>query len=663
MKPTTLTPDDLFRPQRRYIIPLFQRGYVWNEAEQWAPLWRDMVVQARKVETADEAGSHAGTLRRHFLGAIVLEPKPTWVRHVADHAVVDGQQRLTTLQIILVAFRDVVATSADADLLRDLNLLTFNEGQWPSEEEQFKLWPTNVGRAAWRQLVAARSDVEVKAKFPPQKQKVKRKNTWVRQPLAQAYLYFYSQITAYLKGGPGISAADEEDEWSAATGEQSLGQPDAALDLNRAKYLLEALTKYFQIVAIELEATDDPQVIFETLNARMAPLTPADLIRNFVFIAATRKNIDTEQLYEDTWAVFDRDPGTAPDVPGFWRGSQKQGRRFHSRLDLFFFHYLTMRTGREISLGGLFQAFRAWWEGGDDDAVGGARAPAHDTRDPRPELTRMVKASQAMRALLDPGPSQTDPVARLARRLQILDTTTPFPILLYLAENRTAMGDEEYVGSLVDLESYLVRRALCDLTPKNYNQIFPRALAALRAEPVPTRAGFQHYLLGLEGEASRWPTDGEVRNGVLLTPAYTRLGPARTQMVLQVLEKAHNTGREEGIVIPWATVEHAMPQTPASLQDWPYPDDTSSPSLEQQQLRWTVRESLGNLTLVTHQLNSSLSNGPFLIKKAKLAEESQLRMNRYFANFPRDRWNETDIVERGKVLAEKVIQLWPRPVQ
>jgi hypothetical protein len=46
VKPTPVTPDDLFRSQRRYVIPLFQRGYVWTEQGHWAPLWRDIVLCA-----------------------------------------------------------------------------------------------------------------------------------------------------------------------------------------------------------------------------------------------------------------------------------------------------------------------------------------------------------------------------------------------------------------------------------------------------------------------------------------------------------------------------------------------------------------------------------------------------------------------------------------
>jgi hypothetical protein len=132
-------------------------------------------------------------------------------------------------------------------------------------------------------------------------------------------------------------------------------------------------------------------------------------------------------------------------------------------------------------------------------------------------------------------------------------------------------------------------------------------------------------------------------------------------MVLQALELAPYTGKEEGVVVPWLSVEHILPQTPASLEDWPYPSRQPSPSLEEVQSRFYFRESLGNLTLVVQPLNSSLSNGPFVTKKAKLAEESQLRMNRYFANFPKDHWMEADIAERSVALAALASRIWPRP--
>lgn len=658
MKPTTVTLDDLFRPQRRYVIPLFQRGYVWNEQDHWAPLWRDIVLQVRKVEDADKAGRRADSIQRHFLGAIVLEPKSTLVRHVADHAVIDGQQRLTTLLLVLAAFRDVTAGVPDEHLLRDLRLLTFNDGAWASSDETHKIWPTNVGRAAWRQVVDAGTADEVRNRFPLVRRKRKRK-TDPRHPIAAAYLYFHDQIQPYLVGGPGVVTEEEDPEGAHAPAAAAPTKETSRIDLERANYLFTALSRFFQIVAIELEPTDDPQVIFETLNGRMAPLTAADLIRNFVFVAA--RDIDTESLYEETWSRFDHDPGTSPDTPGFWRGVQAQGRRTYPRLDLFVFHYVTMRTGREVALKRLFQAFRTWWEEGDAGPDGTPVELGSRGRDPAKELRRMVRVSDDMRALLAPGDASTDTLARFAWRLHTLDTTTPYPVLLYLAEHRQSMGDVEYFGCLLDLESYLIRRALCQLTSKNYNHVMLGALGALRAESSPSRGVLQRFLLGLQGEASRWPEDADVRQMAVLNPLYVTLQPARTQMILQALELAQYTGKEEGVKVPWVTVEHVMPQQPSSVADWPFKDGATTPTVEQTQARSVLRETLGNLSLVSQPLNSSLSNGPFSAKKEKLAAESQLRLNRYFAPFGGEHWYEHDIIERGKMLASQTLQVWPRP--
>lgn len=147
MRPDKVTLADLFGQQRRYVVPLFQRGYVWTREGQWVPLWRDVLAQGRRLVEADEG--RTTEIRRHFLGAVVLDAGVSGVRHVTDHPVIDGQQRLTTLQLLLMTFRDVVAPAIDSDLTRELTRLTVNEGQWPNPDEQFKVRPTVAGPEDW----------------------------------------------------------------------------------------------------------------------------------------------------------------------------------------------------------------------------------------------------------------------------------------------------------------------------------------------------------------------------------------------------------------------------------------------------------------------------------------------------------------------------------
>ena len=92
MKPDTVTVSHLFDTPRRYLIPIFQRGYVWTLEGQWKPLWQDILNQAEALRTHDPEQKRE--IRKHFLGAFVLNQANMGVRHVATSEVIDGQQRL-----------------------------------------------------------------------------------------------------------------------------------------------------------------------------------------------------------------------------------------------------------------------------------------------------------------------------------------------------------------------------------------------------------------------------------------------------------------------------------------------------------------------------------------------------------------------------------------
>lgn len=105
MKSDDIPLFDLFQRQRRYVVPLFQRPYVWEEEEQWAPLWQDITGRAEAVLERDQRGSRSDRIGNHFLGAVVLNQIRVFGRQVDTVQVIDGQQRLTTLQLMIAAFR------------------------------------------------------------------------------------------------------------------------------------------------------------------------------------------------------------------------------------------------------------------------------------------------------------------------------------------------------------------------------------------------------------------------------------------------------------------------------------------------------------------------------------------------------------------------------
>ena len=107
------------------------------------------------------------------------------------------------------------------------------------------------------------------------------------------------------------------------------------------------------VVVIDLQKDDDPQVIFETLNARGEPLLPADLLRNYIFFRANRDGLDTEAVYKKYWSRFDEE---------FWREQVSQGRLFRPRGDLFMQRFLSSRQGQDIPIKHLYVEYRHWVE-------------------------------------------------------------------------------------------------------------------------------------------------------------------------------------------------------------------------------------------------------------------------------------------------------------
>ena len=360
MRPSKLSLVEMFEKQRRYVVPLFQRPYVWEQDEQWEPLWQDITGRADAILEREARGSRSDRIENHFLGAVVLNQIKVYGRQVDTVEVIDGQQRLTTLQLLLAAFRDVVKGTTETRLADDLTRLTENSGVRDSEIERFKVWPTNADRRDFEAALVAGSVQDLEGKYPLQRRKYARKFD-PRPRLVETYLFFARRIGEFCSVAP-TGTAENDGESTTLT-----------FSADRAYALYEALKRHIQLVVIELEDDDDPQVIFETLNARGVPLLPSDLIRNFVFLRATQQGENAEDLYSTLWKEYDERPAEADAGKNerFWKQMERQGRVKRTRLDLFIHHYVQYRSAQDLSIGHLFQAFRSWWESADNRNVAG----------------------------------------------------------------------------------------------------------------------------------------------------------------------------------------------------------------------------------------------------------------------------------------------------
>ena len=154
-----------------------------------------------------------------------------------------------------------------------------------------------------------------------------------RPRLVEAFLFFADAIRAYLEDRESrpahIDRASDHLNWNDPASREYLAA--------RAELVLEAISGHLQLVTIELEHDEDPQVIFETLNARGVPLLPSDLVRRYLFLVAQREKEPLEPLYDQFWKRFDVTPPLEEEKQPFWKEEVKQGRYKRPRIDLFSF--------------------------------------------------------------------------------------------------------------------------------------------------------------------------------------------------------------------------------------------------------------------------------------------------------------------------------------
>jgi hypothetical protein len=607
MKPYTRSIIDLFDGKKRFLIPLYQRHYAWKVEPQLELLWEDLELSVARIL------EDRSTVTPHFMGAIVIAQIKTFGKQVQAYEIIDGQQRLTTFQILLSALRDVARANGsryDSELQKYL----LNDGVMENPDvERFKLWPSLTDRRSFISLIDPNLDLDTLGPPPTDEEGL------VRRSVA-AHAYFRQKIETHVA-------------------------IDGIFDEHRLEMLFEALKEGLAIVSIELEGGDDPQTIFETLNSRGVDLTPGDLMRNFIFqrakgLGQASHSLVVDKLYEKHWLPLDR---------AFWTQSASRGRQSRQRLDWMLTDHLSMNVGDLVSVETLFERYRRWIV----------------TERPFQTITAELEAITATaaieRRLFDQDP--TDPIGNFGRFADAFDVSTAMPLVVYLATEPDVAAEID--RALKALESYILRRDICGLTTKNYNRFFIGIIDRLRSSSGNKVDGLVAHLSSRQSDIDRWPDDGEWRRSWLGRGQYKGPRQARLRYIFEAIERARRTALNEDIEIKSSlTIEHIMPQK--WRENWPLPGfeglDNNNPDPDML-IREVERDSeidkLGNLTLLTHSLNSSVSNGPYSVKMPAVRAHSSLAINRQLNSY--EEWNEEAITSRGLSLFVTAQNIWESP--
>ncbi|MDB9439658.1 DUF262 domain-containing protein [Dolichospermum lemmermannii CS-548] len=225
--------QEIIEGNKQYVVPLFQRAYSWKKS-QWESLWNDILELY-----------HSDNRRPHFMGSIVTMPTSAIPEGVSKYLLIDGQQRLTTIFILLCALRDKAKNIHDELAAEIHNTIIVNP--YKKGLDHYKLQPTQVDRQSFHSLINGQDYVN-------------------NSGITECYLFFEKKIR------------------------------QSNLDFSDLK---KVICSYLSIVSVVLSTEDNPYLVFESLNAKGEPLTQADLIRNYFFLRINTENQD--DAYNKYW--------------------------------------------------------------------------------------------------------------------------------------------------------------------------------------------------------------------------------------------------------------------------------------------------------------------------------------------------------------------------
>ena len=591
--------------ERRYVIPTFQRDYEWTEKGQWALLFEDLEAVAERLDDARRIAASAGkpiakaekTVAPHFLGAIVLDLLPSSAGSLDMRAVIDGQQRLTTIQLLIRGMLDVLIELQSTRVSQVRRLIQNPDDVVRNADDRYKLWPRRRDRDSWRSVMADTV-------------------TPSDHLYSKARRFFAHQFRT-------ISTASDGSD--------------------RSDVVVDALLGLFKLVVIDLEDNDDAQVIFEVLNGRQTPWTATDLVKNLLFLRAElHDEASLESLYDQHWARFD-DP--------WWRLEIGRGHAARQRRDVLLSTWLTTASETEINVGHLYGEVRHFIDSqspnieqlltdisGFSDAFREVSSPSTVSPERLADVYRRIDRLGVTTAL----------------PLLVWLLTLPQALLSKADHARAVVAIDSWIVRrfIAGWNTRGYGKRLVD--------VLKTAKAAEKAK-APIAVAIETSLLTTPSDNLTWPTDQDVENAFLTREFYNNVSQERIRMLLGAIDAhmhgEHPRGEMPKFNYDVLHIEHLLPQTWQS--NWPVIADNDSQKSAREQQRERVKNRLGNLTLLTGPLNMSVSNGPWSEKRPQVAAHSNLRLNALFTK-PID-WDEAAIDTRAKTLAAVACRIWPRP--
>lgn len=557
----------------QFIIPVYQRNYDWL-LENCDQLFNDLV----KLNKSNRP--------THFFGSIVTSSADGYG---FNRLVIDGQQRLTTISLLLLAGIKAV---------KDGKLPVSNESRLSEAREVF--------------LLAKYSTADRKIKLVPIENDMKAydlifkdEGTFIEDSkVTRNYRHFYDLLTRV----PLRLSFDE---------------------------LLDAIER-LQIISIELDCNDDPQLIFESLNSTGLALTGADKIRNYLLMSLTAE--EQQNCFKNYWQKIESATDNQPTM--------------------FLRDYLTIKQQlqRPVRIANIYPEWKKYMEG----------------KDRREELAEMLDYAQYYRQITK-GELSTDKLSKKIRHICNIETDVAnvffIQFLKYASINNLP---ENEIFKVIDLiENYMARRIVCNMPANALTQVF----CALHKDVVKSIDEYAvsemgntylysdiltYHIMRRDGNY-QLPRDTQFVESIKTRDAYHMLKPFQIFLFERLENSVHGEYNDvaNDMRTKMATIEHIMPQTLNA--DW-----IAMLGNDYEIVKEKYLHTFANLTLTG--INSELSNKAFEIKRdGKIVDgnitpgykDSKYRLTRNVTTC--QKWTDIELENRGTEIVEIFLRLYPLP--
>lgn len=561
---TTL--NKLLNTSRQFIVPIFQRNYSWQK-RQYEQLWFD-ILRASKFKEK----------QNHFIGSIVYIDMGTPAGRPQQLLLIDGQQRLTTISILLCAIKDYVQKfnleTKLINLAKIKNQFLYNSDE--IDEDRYKLLLNVQDKETYIKLI----DNTIFTVNKPATNIIK------------CYEFFYERIEDFIK---------------------QHGQIDE---------IYAGIFK-LSLVSISLDKdSDNPQMIFESMNSTGKDLSQTDLLRNYLLMDLTPEK--QTRLYKTYWKPMEELFGE--DIY----------KNDVNKFDYFIRDFLTLKsdTGHICKINNVYENFKRYYLDNNCEKFAVLK-----------DLFTYAKYYVCIDLLQE----KDDELKLYWQEFKKLDSHVVYPFLLKLYDDysRQILIKEDFKKILQVVISYLWRRAICEIPTNSLSKTFATLYQAVDKEDY-VNSVIKAFVF--KSSYKRFPSDYEVREKLQTKDIY------HFRLRKYLLEALENYYHKEPIDLNTAnyTIEHIMPQNIEHNLSW-----QQMLGEDWQEVHSLYLHTLGNLTITGY--NAEMSNKSFWEKVNGESgfKHSHLKLNESIAQC--DVWNKKAIQRRTNILTDIILKIWKYP--